>query len=485
MITADYLTTVEPVLLRGGDGGPRSLEDLTEDELVALHKRYTIVEANPDQMQTALEILRSQDIDLSQDAAALEAVKVQCSMEYQAAADQVGLARLYAVCLVIFGLPLIPLVAAKLQGTLSASWWVEALPVWLYLGLKLVRSCVLCGCSDVGSQDVIIVDAEANGENEAEAENEAVADEEMETPPEEIPIETKAQAKAPSLPATTPTPTPLETVDEDAAATASHSTPIKEEADPGPPTYGEEEVDVLSEAPSDEGAWRESLPKDPPGLTAEQELERQEWARRRALFTAAEKARASASSPAASPPTASPDNDDNNSSSSNNNDNNTEEPAFDEDMFRQWQRMQEEADSSAMEAQAKAQWLCCSTCFQLIMVCLVVGKLEQDYPRPTDGSVGFSAFWIFFPVFLLAGVILCCCSVLVLQGGDVPADESGAEDDGDENGDENAADGSPMEVDIFQAAAVSPPSMTTSNPTADVEAPAPAPAAMDDWNELD
>jgi hypothetical protein len=74
-----------------------------------------------------------------------------------------------------------------------------------------------------------------------------------------------------------------------------------------------------------------------------------------------------------------------------------------------------------MEARAKGQWQCCVAVFQLIVLCLAVGKLQDDY-RPEQGgddpfSTGYNAFWILFPVFLLAGILVCCCSCLIYSAG--------------------------------------------------------------------
>ena len=140
-----------------------------------------------------------------------------------------------------------------------------------------------------------------------------------------------------------------------------------------------------------------------------------------------------------------------------------------------------------MEAQAKAQWLCCTTIFQIIMTCLLVGKLEHDYPRPADGSVGYSAFWILFPVLLLACLILCCCSVLICATGDPNAMGENRPADGDEEFGEQDAQETGGAPEIFMA----PPSTTPAPApiTPDIEAPAPAPMVApveeEDMNDLD
>jgi hypothetical protein len=94
-----------------------------------------------------------------------------------------------------------------------------------------------------------------------------------------------------------------------------------------------------------------------------------------------------------------------------------EEPHIDEETFRAWQQSQAEAESSAMERQAKAQSTCCFASFQLIIVCVIVGKLEHSYDNTTPGDTGYSAFWALFPIFLVTGLVLCCCSCLIYGAG--------------------------------------------------------------------
>jgi hypothetical protein len=107
-------------------------------------------------------------------------------------------------------------------------------------------------------------------------------------------------------------------------------------------------------------------------------------------------------------------------------------PHFDEDTFRAWQHAQEKAESSAMEKEAKASSACCAALFQLMIVCLIVGKLQRDYEQP-DPS-GYNAFWVLFPIFLVVGLIFCLCACLIYgpayesesapnRAGDVPGSE--------------------------------------------------------------
>eukprot|EP00977_Amphora_coffeiformis_P011518 scaffold2767_cov177-Amphora_coffeaeformis.AAC.92 len=507
MISVEHLQTVEAEMFAG-----MTIEDLQEEELAALHDRYHVVNPDPLHVVSALEILKAQGIDLraSGQEKELEAVRVQCSPEYQAASEQISEARVYAINMIIFGVPLIPLTAAKLNADMTASWWVVIMPLWVFWAVRMVWVCALCFGFGAG-ESVVMVDADDEEKETGEETGDFASTQEREAPepPTATPAATPPSVAAPpSVPTaqginiddTTAEPSPARSMASVAEDEENHAVEdavgSNENVFPTPYTIPQtsfipQEEDLVSEAPSDEGAWRDSLPRDPPGVSSDdQELERLEMERRRQLFEVTQRAKVNAApSPASTDaPVGVPEG---NADTNTDDEHHQDEPGIDEDMFRQWQRMQEEGEQSAVEAQAKAQWLCCSTIFQIIMTCLLVGKLEHDYPRPADGSVGYSAFWILFPILLLACLILCCCSVLICATGDpnamgehIPSDgdeEQGEQQDGQQTG------GAP---EIFMA----PPS-TTPMPvpaTPDIEAPAPAPTVIapapieeEDMNELD
>jgi hypothetical protein len=86
---------------------------------------------------------------------------------------------------------------------------------------------------------------------------------------------------------------------------------------------------------------------------------------------------------------------------------------IDEDTFRAWQNAYAEAEESAMQEQAKASSECFILSIQLVILCLIVGKVDQSYGSEYPNDVGFSAFWILFPFFLFFGIICCCCTLLI------------------------------------------------------------------------
>jgi hypothetical protein len=111
-------------------------------------------------------------------------------------------------------------------------------------------------------------------------------------------------------------------------------------------------------------------------------------------------------------------------------------PHLDQDAYEQFAQAQEEAHARAVEAQQKALSTCCTVSFQLVLACLIVGKLQQS-----QNGMGYNAFWILFPLFLVAGCILCCCAMLIYGAGQEGLDHiveraTGKEEDDAEQGDE-------------------------------------------------
>jgi len=105
-----------------------------------------------------------------------------------------------------------------------------------------------------------------------------------------------------------------------------------------------------------------------------------------------------------------------------------EEIHIDEETYKEWQSAYEEAENSAMEAQAKAMGNGCYAIFKLIIMVLLVLKLEQDYEN--DDDVGFNAVWIIFPTLVVGGIILCCCACLIFCSPPIP---SGTEEEDGED----------------------------------------------------
>jgi curved DNA-binding protein len=98
-----------------------------------------------------------------------------------------------------------------------------------------------------------------------------------------------------------------------------------------------------------------------------------------------------------------------------NNQDDGEHAEMDEETYNKFHQAYQQAEANAAEAQAKAASNMCPLLFQLVMMCLVVGKLDQDVPD--DGEIGYNALWIIFPIFLVAGCTLCCWACLIYGAG--------------------------------------------------------------------
>jgi hypothetical protein len=104
---------------------------------------------------------------------------------------------------------------------------------------------------------------------------------------------------------------------------------------------------------------------------------------------------------------------------------------IDEETFRAWQNAYAEAEESEKQEQAKAFLDCVSLSIQLIILCLVVGKVDQSYGSEDPSDIGFSTFWILFPFFLFFGFVCCCCTLIIyapLPASDEDQNETSAEE---------------------------------------------------------
>ncbi len=96
---------------------------------------------------------------------------------------------------------------------------------------------------------------------------------------------------------------------------------------------------------------------------------------------------------------------------------------MDEETFQFYQEAEQEAESKATEAQSKAIASFCNIIFQAIIASLFVAKLNKVYAerddQTMDGTNSYSAFWILFPLLLVAGCTICCCSCAIFCAADI------------------------------------------------------------------
>lgn len=96
-------------------------------------------------------------------------------------------------------------------------------------------------------------------------------------------------------------------------------------------------------------------------------------------------------------------------------------PEMDEEAYHNFQQAYQQAEANASEKQSKAAGRVCTLLYQLMIVCLVVGKLQQDVP--SDDNVGYNALWIIFPILFVTGCVLCCWGCLIYCAGMASLDE--------------------------------------------------------------
>lgn len=367
--------------------------DWTDEEFLAAEDDYCVVTVDDEAVAHAVQLLSVSD-EGPLNAEDLEALRVQLSPEYQATSTVIQAQCKSVLYIVLFGFTFVALVASKLQDQIAASWWTVFIPIWIYLGQTILYFVLICCCLSTGDAVVVVGDDDDDDDdNDADVEH----DEENPRSPRKSVEKTDNSSRPVSSsvnfasvegsmrefnePATkpdTPSSNPAEPL---SAPTPSAALPSNIESPP------EETMSSLDPAESSSTVpTTDAPPTAPPETTV----------------------------PAAEvKPTASGESKDDDEN--NDNDNGDHMPHLDEDTFRAWQHAQAKAEASAMEQQARALSGCCMACFQLMIVCLVVGKLQQDYEQP-DPS-GYSAFWILFPVFLVVGILLCCCACLIYGSG--------------------------------------------------------------------
>lgn len=290
-------------------------DELTEEQQAEVARMYTVVTVDREAVVATLEVLREQGIEIKDDD--MEQIRVQSSPEYLSMVELLEHGTKPAKY-VVNGFILIPLIAAKLEGQITRSWWVVFIPLWIYLGGNFLQSLSTMCCVPIPLDD-----------DDDQPPTEAAAEEPTTEAPQVSPPE------APTDP-TLPRPEPVATTPEPSSTRwTAPDEGMNDFASPG----------KSGDSPPERGA----------------------------------------------------------------------EPEDEDEAFREWQRENEQENGEATERQAKAQGDCCFVTLQLIIITMVVAKLEDAY----DGDPGWNAFWILFPVLLIAGILFCCCSCLIYSAGAV------------------------------------------------------------------
>lgn len=389
---------------------PEKLQDLagneaTEEDLMELAQQYTVVTVDHQAVAAAIHVINStSEESLTSDE--IEELKIQVSAEFQLNRKliQYHTEQIARCCLV--ELPFIALVASRLEGQIDTSWWIVFLPILIYLGSKLLQSCCTY-CFAILEYDEVAVSMEKEDDEEEKGESvkmngngedltDSFGQKDSSIPSDEKPIPNdKGTNEAEN---TISDKTEERTVDDGSALKFVEDEGSNKDSKLSQGTFDN------NEAPSDERKNFETTAEEPSTAFAPVAGDIEDFNMQNESTD--EKS-----------PTADTDND----------------PKIDEETYRAWQSAYAKAEESAMDKQAKAQSTCCFVSFQLIMVCLVVGKLDEDYEA--DGQIGYNSFWILFPVFFIAGLILFCCSYVIYRAGSEDIDESSKPSDESVSGD--------------------------------------------------
>jgi hypothetical protein len=382
---------VSPEYFKEQAGGV-DLEDLEEEKLAELEELYTVITVEEDEVEAIADHLRSQGEEM--DAEKLELLRVSLSPEYHELHEAIANQATSILTVTVFGFSFLFIVAAKLQDDIRVSWWVVFVPIWVFLSLKLVKAYFICCFAPVSGESFVIQEMGASVKvpnNAAEA-TEGGVEGAPDTKHEDSGVSTIIFGN------------PESTMSEFASSvqTASATDPANVAAPSA--TKNESIASGVNQTSTDNETGHAAVDDKLDVENGDMDPDKRQ-------------------------------------------DDDGPETQDDEDgprqgdPYRAWQAAHEQAEHSAMERQAKAQSMCCSTTFILILVCLVVGKLEKSYPNSDlseSSSTGYSAFWILFPVFVVMGIILCCCSCLIYCAGESSLDslvEKAKHGDGDEEDD--------------------------------------------------
>lgn len=364
MVSSNYM--MEKVL------NGRDLDELTDEERQEIYKKYIIVHVPPD-----VEVEAETE-------AAVEQGRVESSPEFERAQEVMGQSIAAFWNTVVFGVTFVALVVSKLDEKIDVSWWGVFSPIWIYFGSQLVYNGYTCCCGSVAGQEIILqMNAPSNNESEANQGSEGDGKEK----PKDSNTDGSSLFVAP------------EGNTEDFNHTKANLN-AKANVNAGTETTTElkseaVEVDI---AVSDSDVGKVQVPET-------------------AVMESTEAA------PATAPEnTSTPKGDGKNHGDAAAPDNHEDEHPhihIDEETFRAWQSAYAEAEQSAQQEQARATLNCATVAFQTLMLCLVVGKLENDYKK--HPPQGYNAMWVLFPVFFFFGLCFCFC-VCAICGAAVPDD---------------------------------------------------------------
>ena len=394
MITIDYL---EKEVLKG-----KSVEDLSEEEREDIMKSFLLVTVPPD-FEPITDTEGGDAVEL--DEKVIEEQKVAASPEFDAATGIYNTTFGNLVSSVIFGSVFLILLTRKLDGKIEASWWAVFTPIWVFYGSLIVYYTHSCMCGSISGEEVVLTlrkqeqeqagkDGGDNGENNGNGSN---------MPPDKDKVDSNGN---------------------------------ETEISPDDPRQKSADNFVNPE----DSARKFNRPKHEASTSSDDKNVPDEEKFEDVKLDNADNATASSDTKAHST-----DEDKKSDDGKNDGGQDEEHIHLDEESFRAFQSAYAEAEENAMQEQAKASTNCCGTCFQLLLLCLVVAKLDKAYENDDPDDVGFNTFWILFPLLLIFGLGCCICSCLIYgANGELSdmMDQEGGEEDGQEHnnhgGDEEA-----------------------------------------------
>jgi hypothetical protein len=418
------------------------------------------VTVDPASVSAVLTVLRETGQEVTDEE--VEAVRVQTSPEYRTLSAEVKKQHRVMGKQVCINLLFWLLVAFKLEDTITASWWVVFLPVWIVLGVPWAVNFLTCCCSASPPQHMdeemlgMNVDDDCDDRKDGEEKDDKEhSDDEKKEEGGNAKTSTNFASVEGSMDEFNRS---IKDPSESGKGSLSH--PSDEFGDPVPVTEARtsnvestipEDEEVLY--PEDEGEVYVPAKPDPPVDTAY------------SFGPGSIKPDSVKPDPPAQLPAGVEV--DVEKGVVDDDDEEMRREQAEEEFFRAWQaRMMEEEQDDA-EKRAKAMAGCCWSSLQITIMCLIVGLLEAEY----EGGDGYNAFWILFPIFLIAGLLLCCCSLMIYgKAPDLSAHEKHQEDGKGDEVAEGQQEGEPIVIPPASTTASSPPQETSSREEeADVE----------------
>jgi hypothetical protein len=414
MISLDFL---EEEVLKG-----KHLEELTEDERLLLMKEFLLVTVPPDfepevpeEEETAtaaaaadIEAGTAEDLKKKN----IEEQKVASSPEYEAATEMYNETFGNLISSIVFGSIFVLLVVLKLDGPVTrANWWTVFTPIWVYLGSLVMYYTSACFFgSSVTGDEIVLVMQQKQQDKEKQDNEDADNPDKSKDGGEEKEEENTNQKEQQKTATASHDETPVSPKDP-----RHDSTFVEADASVGRfyKAKGKNNRDGGEDAPEDEKEQDEKRKTSPKSSKVGASESIDNTASNIQKEDSTSKTKATNDSTKDDEETKKGDG----AEGEGDEDDDDDDPIrLDEESFKAFQSAYAAAEQNAMEEQAKASSSCCTSCFQLLMLCLVVAKLDKAYDAAQDGDtedVGFNTYWILFPFLLFCGLLCCICACLI------------------------------------------------------------------------